>query len=206
MTGERAIVFNNGTRITPVKGSEVTVAYVRNAHTEDIILTFNTLGELKEAAEKGDLSAMADLGAYYLYSGEKDYLKAFVLLQDASIIGNADAMLHLGRMYENGWHVERDMWTAISLYRRAHIGKVTGARKAMGDAYDKLADEIEVTGRLVATDDFHVEACCTKLREGIRMGRIMPKEDDDGVRFYIVNFTRETPTDHCPYCGARQTV
>lgn len=202
---ERRIVFNDGTRIKPVKGSNVTVAYVRNAHTEDIILTFKTVEELKKAAEEGDLSAMADLGAYYIYSNEKDYEKAFVLLQDAALAGDADAMLHLGRMYENGWFVDRDLWVAINLFRRAHMGKVTGARKAMADAMDKVADEIEVTGKLVATDDFHIEACCSRLREGIRMGRIMPKEDKDGVIFFIVNFTREVSTDHCPYCGATQS-
>ena len=195
------IVFNKGKRITPVKGSEVTVAYVRNAHTEAIILTFGSLSELKEAAAKGDLDAITDLGTYYLYGGEKDYLEAFMLLQDAAVIGHADAMLHLGRMYENGWHVERDLWTAINLYRRAYAARVTGARKAMSGAYDKAADEIEVTGRLSVTPDFRMEACCRRLKEGVRMGRVMPKEDDDGVSFYIVNMNAEVLTDRCPYCG-----
>lgn len=163
------------------------------------------VNELIELVKEGDLNAMVDLGTYYLYKTDPEYQQAWVLLQDAALNGHGDAQLHLGKMYENGWYVEKDIWTAINLYKRAYSARTVNARKALGDAYAKVCEDIEITGKASVNEDFEIEACCHHFLEGIRMGRIMPKEDEDKVSFYLVNMNSEVPIEKCLYCGGRLT-
>ncbi len=166
-------------------------------------MLYKDIGEMKAKAEEGELDAMVQLGMSFLYGygTDKDYVEAFVYLQDAALKNDGQAQLHLGKMYEYGWGIKTDPWTALSLYRRSYKSKTPGSRKAVGDVLDKLADEIPVTGSLSISKDFRITACCERLREGIRMGRIVPFEDDEESNLYISNTNRDSKLKDCPYCG-----
>ena len=166
-------------------------------------MIYKDIDEMKAKADEGQIDAMVQLGMSYLYGYgvEKDYVQAFIYLQDAAIRNDGEAQLHLGKMYENGWGIKKDPWTAYSLYRRSYKMKTEGSRKALGNIVDKLADEIQITGQLTISDDFTITACCEKLREYIRMGRIIPFEDDDGCNLYLSNQNRDVLLHECPFCG-----
>jgi len=166
-------------------------------------MIYKDIDEMKAKADEGEIDAMVQLGMSYLYGYgvEKDYVQAFIYLQDAAIRNDGEAQLHLGKMYENGWGIKKDPWTAYSLYRRSYKSKTEGSRKALGNIVDKLADDIKITGHLTICDDFTITACCEKFREYIRMGRIIPFEDDDGCSLYISNQNRDVPLHECPFCG-----
>lgn len=166
-------------------------------------MIYKDINEMKAKADEGIIDAMVQLGMSYLYGYgvDVDYVQAFIYLQDAAIRNDGEAQLHLGKMYENGWGIKRDPWTAYSLYRRSYKMKTEGSRKALGNCVDKLADEIPVTGQLTISNDFTITACCEKLKEFIRMGRIIPFEDDEESNLYISNQNRDVRLKECPYCG-----
>lgn len=162
------------------------------------------INEIKAKADEGDLSSIVDLGISYLYGygTEQDFVEAFIYLQDASLKNDGEAMLHLGKMYENGWGIKPDKWTALSLYRRSYRLKTPGSRKAFGDLIDVLVDEIPVTGELTISNDFRITCCCERFRENMRMGKFLPYEDvDDECCFYATNLNRSTLLNECPFCG-----
>lgn len=166
-------------------------------------MIYKDIEEMKAKAKEGDIGAQVELGVSYLYGYgvDIDYVEAFVYLQDAAIKNDGEAQLHLGRMYENGWGIKQDLWTAYSLYRRSYKVHTEGSRKALSNVVDKLADAIPVTGRLTISDDFTITACCERLREYIRMGRIVPFEDDEESNLYISNTNRTSLLKECPFCG-----
>ena len=166
-------------------------------------MAYKDIEGLKAKAKEGDLQAQVELGVSYLYGYgvDIDYVEAFIYLQDAAIKNDGEAQLHLGKMYENGWGIKEDPWTAYSLYRRSYKVHTQGSRKALSDIIDKLADSIPITGRLTISNDFTITACCEKLREYIRMGRIVPFEDEDESNLYISNTNRTTKLNECPFCG-----
>lgn len=165
-------------------------------------MIYKDIEEMKRKAEAGELDAIVQLGISYLYGYgvEVDYVQAFIYLQDAAIVNNGEAQLHLGYMYENGWGIKPDLWTAYSLYRRAYKQKADGARKALGKCVDKIVDELPVTGQLTISDDFHITVCCTRFKEHMRMGKIIPFEDDDESNFYLANMNRSVKINKCPFC------
>lgn len=167
-------------------------------------MRYDNIEEMKKKADEGELDAIVQLGISYLYGYgvEKDYEEAFVRLQDAAMRNDPEAQLHLGKMYENGWGITQDKWTALSLYRLSYRMKGSNARKAFSDLIDELADEIPITGRLTITNDFKITCCCEKFRENIRMGKFLPYEDEDESNFYITNLNRNTKMHDCPFCGA----
>lgn len=166
-------------------------------------MLYKDVEELKQKAEEGELDAVVQLGISYLYGYglEKDYVQAFIYLQDAAIANDGEAQLHLGKMYENGWGIKADPWTAYSLYRRSYKNRTEGARKALGKCVDALVDQIPTTGTLSISDDFEITACCERFKEHMRMGKIIPFEDDDECNFYLTNINRSVKMNECPYCG-----
>ena len=160
---------------------------------------------LIDLADTGDINAMAQLGILYLRGDrvEQDYGKAFLLLQDAALACDGDAMMHLGSMYENGHCVERDLWVAMNLYKKAFTLLVPGARRALGNVYELIADSLTKTeGRLCISSDFQMTVCCEKMRDGIRMGRITLLEDAYGIGLFQTSLTQDSPLSQCPFCGA----
>lgn len=166
-------------------------------------MIYKDFDELKTRADAGEIDAMVQLGISFLYGYgvDADHVQAFFYLQEAAIHNDGEAQLHLGRMYENGWGIKEDLWTAYSLYRRSYKLKTEGSRKALGHILDVLADNISITGKLTICKDFTITACCEKMRENIRMGRIIPFEDDEDSNFYISNQNRDILLGECPFCG-----
>ena len=166
------------------------------------MVLYQDVEEMKRKAEEGELDAKVQLGISYLYGYgiEKDYVQAFIYLQEAAMQNDGQAQLHLGKMYENGWGIEADPWTAYSLYRKSYNVHTEGSRKALSNLVDRLADEIPITGKLTITDDFRITACCERFREYIRMGRIAPFEDEEESNLYLVNSNRSTVLHRCPFC------
>lgn len=166
-------------------------------------MIYKDIDEMKARADEGVIDAMVQLGMSYLYGYgvDVDYVQAFIYLQDAAIKNDGQAQLHLGKMYENGWGIKADPWTAYSLYRRSYKRKTEGARKALSHCVDKLADGVPITGRLTICNDFTITACCEKLREYIRMGRVIPFEDDEESNLYLSNQNRDVLLHECPFCG-----
>lgn len=166
-------------------------------------MLYKDIEEMKKRADEGDLDATVQLGVSYLYGYgvEKDFVEAFIYLQDAAMKNDGEAMLHLGKMYENGWGIKADPWIAYSMYRRSYKLHCDGSRKALSDCVDRLADSIPITGRLTIADDYRITACCERMREHFRMGRIIPFNDDGGSDLYISNTNRNVKMKACPYCG-----
>ncbi|MDD2533034.1 MAG: tetratricopeptide repeat protein [Candidatus Methanomethylophilaceae archaeon] len=172
-------------------------------------MDYGDVNALKKMADTGDTYAMAQLGILHLTGNrvEQDYEKAFLLLQDAALSSDGEAMLHLGSMYENGYFVEKDLWTAMSLYKKAYTLLVPGARKALGNIYDAIAEGLMLTeGKLFVSPTFDMTACCEKMRDGVRMGRILLLEDAFGVGLFQSSLTQDSPLCECPFCGAKVEV
>ncbi|MCQ2056314.1 MAG: sel1 repeat family protein [archaeon] len=166
-------------------------------------MIYRDINEIKRKAESGAPDAVAQLGMTYLYGYGVaiDHVQAFIYLQDAAIKNNGEAQLNLGKMYENGWGIKKDLWTAYALYRHAYSMKLPGARKAIEHVVEELITEMPITGRLTISNSFKITLCCSRLREHIRMGKIVPFEDDDGCNFYFSNINRNVIMRKCPYCG-----
>ncbi len=166
-------------------------------------MLYKDIEDMKKKAAEGELDATVQLGISYLYGYgvEVDYIEAFFYLQEAATKNDGQALLHLGKMYENGIGIKPDLWTAYSLYRRSYKMHTDGSRKAISDCVDKLADEIPVTGRLTVSKDYKITACCERMREYFRMGRIIPFDNDDGCDLYLSNTNRNVRMRECPYCG-----
>ncbi len=62
------------------------------------------------AADKGNLSAISNLGYIYYYgrTGEKDYEKAFHYFDKAWEMGDLTAAYKVADMYQNGYYVKKD--------------------------------------------------------------------------------------------------
>ena len=78
---------------------------------------------LKKSAEQGYAPALVDLGQAY-WSGmiediPQDYNKAMERFLEAAEMGYPMAQIAIGRMYEYGWGVEKDMKKAKEWYKKA---------------------------------------------------------------------------------------
>ena len=166
-------------------------------------MQYKDIEDMKQKADEGEMEAIVQLGMSYLYGYgvEIDYLQAFIRLQDAAIRNDGQAQLHLGYMYEHGLGIKKDLWTALSLYRRSYKMRTPGSRKALGDTFNVVVDEIPITGSLTIGKNFAITACCEKFKEYLRMGRIIPFEDDNEENFYISNTNRNCKILECPFCG-----
>lgn len=71
---------------------------------------------LQQAASRNDTTAILLLGFHQLQNGEKE---GIALLEKASSMGNADAMIALGAVYEAGKMVTKDAGKAMKLYSGA---------------------------------------------------------------------------------------
>ncbi|MFA6710937.1 MAG: tetratricopeptide repeat protein [Candidatus Methanomethylophilaceae archaeon] len=159
--------------------------------------------EMRRKADEGDTEAAVKLGISYLYGDgvDVDYVQAFMRLQDAALKNDGQAQLHLGHMYENGLGIEKDIWTALTLYRRSYGVRTPGSRKAMGNAFDMIVEEIPVTGSLTIGKKSAVTSCCERFKEHMRMGRVILLEDGNEENFYMSNTNHDFRMDECPFCG-----
>jgi TPR repeat protein len=91
-----------------------------------------TLGDLKKAAEAGDIEAMIRLGTFYLNDLKPDYLEALRWFRRAAEMGNAFAMERLGGMHRDGYGVKQDYQQAMAWYRKAMDGGDLAAIASIG--------------------------------------------------------------------------
>ena len=88
----------------------------------------------EKAAEKGDLSAIINLGwAYQNGVGvEKDYEKMMELYQEGADAGSSYAMNSLGKIYENGsCNQEKNLEAALKWYKMAAERDYDGAQESV---------------------------------------------------------------------------
>ena len=91
------------------------------------------LPKLQSAAEKGDVSAMYELGNVYEGGGgvTQDHAQARRWYQKAADAGNAGAMYSLGNLYEEGQGVTQDHAQARRWYQKAADAGNTTAKEAL---------------------------------------------------------------------------
>jgi len=128
-----------------------TPALTQNAGVLDTIKRMDELqtgiGEMKAAAERGDVKAQTNLGLLYA-TGQgvaQDDAEAATWFRKAADQGNAEAQANLGRAYRNGEGVERDDAQAVAWYRKAADQGHVLAQANLGMMYAR--------GRGVAQDD-----------------------------------------------------
>ena len=96
-----------------------------------------------------DLSTAADSGKDPLANAKSllassRFTEAFVAFSNAANRGNPDAMVNVGKIYENGWGVQQDYGQARQWYEKAAAAGNTDAMKDLGSLY--------VAGRGVTQD------------------------------------------------------
>lgn len=88
------------------------------AQGKDLRYNWKSLESLEKAAREDKLSAQADLGRYYILSGQ--YEEALPWLQKAAKKGNAEAIYLTGFCYQSGrCGQEADLRKAIKYYKKA---------------------------------------------------------------------------------------
>jgi TPR repeat protein len=86
----------------------------------------------RAAAEHGDAEAQGHLGYLALTSTTPDYVGARVWLEKSAAQDHIEAFVLLGRLYEEGWGVERDPQRAAQWYERAAVQAVPEAQYRLG--------------------------------------------------------------------------
>ncbi|KAL0250994.1 hypothetical protein GEMRC1_000208 [Eukaryota sp. GEM-RC1] len=91
----------------------------------------------QEAAERGDVKAMFNLGySYAIGKGiHQDHAEAVYWFQKAADLGNSDAMFNLGLCYYNGQGIESDQSKAVYWYQKAASLGMFGAMFNLGLCY-----------------------------------------------------------------------
>ena len=78
-----------------------------------------------KSAEQGNSSAMQSLAAVYCTQGTKKRPKILELCKRSANLGCADAMQHLGCIYQSGWKkdavVSKDVNTAVRWFKKAEL-------------------------------------------------------------------------------------
>jgi len=93
----------------------------------------------KAKAEAGDSQAQYELALAYLQEPDKtvpvDYFEAYGWMVKASMKNHRMAQFHLGRLYENGWGIEKNLESALSWRRSAALLGCKQAQRWMGQTY-----------------------------------------------------------------------
>jgi hypothetical protein len=90
----------------------------------------------KGKAEAGNSQAQYELALFYLQEPDKtvpvDYFEAYSWMVKASMKNHRMAQFHLGRLYENGWGIEKNLESALSWRRSAALLGCKQAQRWMG--------------------------------------------------------------------------
>ena len=119
----------------------------------------------KKRVEKGDATAIANLGFHYAH-GEmgfpQDINKALELWQKAGGLGHALAYYNIGCIYENGTGVEVDEKKAIHYYELAAMGGDVLARNNLG-CIEEEAGNLERAKKhwMIAVKDGYADSLMT---------------------------------------------
>lgn len=127
-------------------------------------LTWRTLAELQQAADRNEPSALDALGRL-LAAGRlvpQDSLRAVVLLERAATAGDIDAAHKLGDLYSDADGVQRDEAKAFSFYLQAARGGSVLAMANVGIDYTNgrgvAADYVQGLAWLIVAKHFGVDA------------------------------------------------
>ena len=120
---------------------ELQIYYPNN----ELLKSVNTLENLEQAAENGDLQAQYKLARRYQtgFGVPKDPVEAFKWMEKASQHSDissyaSDACYYLGEMYENGEGTQRNMQKAYDLYQAAVDGVPSGkSMLRVGQMYER---------------------------------------------------------------------
>lgn len=64
------------------------------------------------------------------YYDNKEYFKAAPLIKKAAEMGHADAQMHIGKMYYNGWGIKHNHHTALKWHKKsAAQGNIESQKK-----------------------------------------------------------------------------
>lgn len=115
---------------------EVTIriaAYYQRAGDTEQLLQW-----LERGAARGDARSAGALGDIYRHSKDKDYAKALSWSQRAHELGEKYALVEIGKMYQEGMGVRRDIPRAIEYYRKA-IESGLSEYWRIADAYEDMS-------------------------------------------------------------------
>ena len=113
----------------PGTGYGLSHAQLANAN----LIPAKALELLRQAANRGEPSAMVELGEAYMADNAGE---AALWFRKAADVGNSSAMLHLGGMYELGSGVRKDYGAAAQWYSKAADGGNADAMYHLGRMYE----------------------------------------------------------------------
>lgn len=119
--------------------------------------------------------AGADTRTGKLAMDRLDYDKALAELRPEAKKGDADAMYYVGRMYQAGWGVKKDLSTAMEWFEKAAKADQVDAQKEYGAAL-ALGDGVE-----------------QDMQRGLKWLMIAAERGHDGARAYVTNLTKHIP-------------
>jgi len=104
--------------------------------------------------------------ALEVYNIQRDFKKAFNLLEPLANSGSAIAQLKLGALYDQGWSVPRDEKTAFSLYEKA-------ARQGHPGAQFNLAQKLRFGQVVEVNEKEAMKWYCESAKQGVGLSIFM---------------------------------
>ena len=108
---------------------------VGNGIDPDPVLAVTTLRDLTERDATGQALFMLGIATFYGMGTEADSAEGATLIRRAAEMGNARAMISIGRMYAAGEGVQRDTVEAVRWYERAVEAGSTQAMMQLAGSY-----------------------------------------------------------------------
>jgi TPR repeat protein len=143
-------------------------------------------GLYKDAAELGSAEAQGRLAVLLATGSEPDYAAARRWFEQAAAQDHVDAVYWLGRLFEEGWGVERDLERAVYWYRQA-------AEQGDGEAQYRLGRlYADGAGGLPASDSTSILWLTRAAMQGV----------DEARTFYHQRFPEPRPSSSTPAAGS----
>jgi TPR repeat protein len=163
----------------------------------------------KAKAEAGDSQAQYELALAYLQEPDRtvpvDYFEAYSWMVKASMKNHRMAQFHLGRLYENGWGIDKNLESALSWRRSAALHGCKQAQRWMGQTHLEAASGSTRFGNLIKQDPSSMVEAYAWLNLGSVIPfppRLDPKtpgpeevaSDDPPLNLRDYNFEKNIPT------------
>ena len=163
----------------------------------------------KAKAEAGDSQAQYELALAYLQEPDRtvpvDYFEAYSWMVKASTKNHRMAQFHLGRLYENGWGIDKNLESALSWRRSAALHGCKQAQRWMGQTHLEAASGSTRFGNLIKQDPSSMVEAYAWLNLGSVIPfppRLDPKtpgpeevaSDDPPLNLRDYNFEKNIPT------------
>lgn len=133
---------------------------------------------LEEAARAhGNETARLELGRYYMFGKPPNYEASRELLEKCS---NPEALMLLGRMYKEGWGVEKNPVKAVTLLKQADAKGVKEARMYIDDG--KAPDAVATTTTMSNATTSGSASSERPEKVANRISRVMNEVEDLVIR------------------------